>query len=108
MGPKRRFYTEVISKEKARAGLAKLRSKGAKAKRRSKFDPLRQHIQWLEYDQALRIEGLTATDVANLRGYVERNIPPLRDELTFDIRSRRADAMGKKYRAYIFCQRAKG
>ena len=98
------FDTEVLSVDEAKANLSQLRSRGGTV-RGSKFDPLKQHIKWLERGKALKIEEMRRADVANLRSYIDRNIEPVGKGLQFVVRSSRIDDEGELYRVYVFCRK---
>lgn len=100
-----KFQVEVLSADEANAELSKLRS-DASSWRTSKFDPLKQHIQWLERGSVLRIDEMRRSDVANLRSYISRNLKPLSKGLQYVVRSSRVDEEGDVYRVFVFCEKA--
>lgn len=104
MSAKKKFHAEVVSADEANANLSELRSKGG-SRYSSKFDPLKQHIQWLDRGKVLKIEEMERTDVANLRGYIDRNVKPVGKGLTYIVRSSRIREDGDKYRVYVFCRK---
>jgi hypothetical protein len=104
MSAKKNFHAEVVSAEEAHADLSELRSKGG-SRYSSKFDPLKQHIQWLDRGNVLKIEEMERSDVANLRGYIDRNVKPVGKGLRYIVRSSRLSEDGNKYRVYIFCRK---
>ena len=108
MSAKKNFNAEVVSTEEANANLSELRSKSG-SRYSSKFDPLKQHIQWLERGKVLRIEEMERSDVANLRGYIERNVKPVGKGMEYVVRSSRIreDDDDSKYRVFIFCRKEK-
>ncbi len=75
--------------------------------RKSKFDPLKQHIQWLDRDKVLRVDDMTKNDVANLRSYIDRNITPVDKDVTFIVRSTKVDDEGTTYRVFISLEKVK-
>lgn len=94
------FKAEVVSRDEAQSQLSELRSKGG-GRRTSKFDPLKQHIQWLDKQQVLRIEEMSKNDVPNLRSFIDRNIKPVEKDLQFVVRSSKIDDEGSSYRVYV-------
>ena len=104
MSTTRPFEIEVLSTDEANDALTKLRS-SASSWRTSKFDPLKQHIQWLDRGSVLRIDEMTRSDVANLRSYIERNVTPVGKRLQYVVRSSRIDDTSDVYRVFIFCQK---
>lgn len=106
MTAKKAFETEILSADKAFASLMELRSKSGPG-RVSKFDPLKQHIKWLERGKVLRIDEVRKTDVANLRSYINRNIEPVGKNLEFVVRSSRIDQDDDdRYRVFVFVEKA--
>lgn len=99
-----RFETEIVSRDRAADDLRDLRTR-ANPHQVSKFDPLKQHIQWLEKGRALRIEEMDRADVPKLRSYIARNIKPLDKGHEFVVRSSRIDD-GGKYRVFVFREKA--
>lgn len=105
MTAKKMFDTEILSADEARASLSELRSRGSSG-RTSKFDPLKQHIQWLERGKVLRIEEMKRTDIANLRSYIQRNIKPLGKGLEYVVRSSRIERDDDdRYRVFVFVEK---
>lgn len=94
------FKAEVVSRDEAQSQLSELRAKGG-GRRTSKFDPLKQHIQWLERDKVLRVDEMSKNDVPNLRSFIDRNIKPVEKDLEFVVRSSKIDDDGNSYRVYI-------
>ncbi len=93
------FYTTTIYKDEAEALLAKLRAKTpTPAGRVSKFVPLMKHIDALKGEQVLRIEPCSATDVTNLRSWLERHAE--KPGRYFRISARKTDKP-KVFRAYV-------
>ncbi len=105
MAKSSKFKVEVVPAEEASAELEKLRS-DASSWRTSKFDPLKEHIQWLDRGSALRIDEMQRSDVANLRSYIARNLTPVSKDLEYVVRSSRIDEAAEKYRVYVFCRKA--
>lgn len=97
---KNTFKAEVVSIDEAQSQLSELRSKGG-GRRTSKFDPLKQHIQWLNREEVLRIDEMSKNDVPNLRSFIERNIKPVEKDLAFVVRSSKIDDDGSRYRVYV-------
>lgn len=104
MNAKKKFQTEIVSLDEANANLSKLRSKGG-SRYSSKFDPLKQHIQWLERGKVLKIEEMDRSDVANLRGYIDRNVKPVGKGLKYVVESSRLRDDISKYRVFVFCRK---
>lgn len=100
-----KFETEIISKDRATDDLSALRRRGNPG-RTSKFDPLKQHIQWLDRGRALRIQEMDKADVPKLRDYIARNVTPLSKGQEFIVRSSRIDDDGRKYRVFVFREEA--
>lgn len=100
------FETDIVSKDEADNQLAELRA-GAGGARTSKFEPLKQHIQWLDRNKVLRIEKMGKNDVANLRSYIARNITPVEKGVDIVVRSSRIDDEGKEYRVFVSKERSK-
>lgn len=100
MAGSKKFEIQIVSVEDASAELSKLRS-DASSWRTSKFDPLKQHIQWLDRGSVLRIDEMQRSDVANLRSYIARNLTPVSSDLEFVVRSARVDEAGDTYRVYV-------
>ncbi len=98
------FQAEVVSTDEANANLSRLRSRGG-SRYSSKFDPLKQHIQWLKRGQALRIDEMKRSDVANLRSYIDRNVKPLGRGLKYVVRSSRLRDDPSTYRVYVFIRK---
>lgn len=94
------FKAEVVSIDEAQSQLSELRSKGG-GRRTSKFDPLKQHIQWLDKQKVLRIEEMSKNDVPNLRSFIDRNIKPVEKDMEFVVRSSKIDDEGSSYRVYV-------
>lgn len=94
------FKAEVVSVDEAQTQLSELRAKGG-GRRTSKFDPLKQHIQWLNKDEVLRIDEMSKNDVPNLRSFIERNIQPVEKDLEFVVRSSKIDDDGTRYRVFV-------
>lgn len=106
MAKKTSFQTEVVSKDDAATELSGLRSR-AMGWRTSKFDPLKQHIQWLDRSKVLRVDEMTKNDVANLRSYIDRNITPVENNVEIIVRSSKVDEEGTKYCVYISKEKAR-
>lgn len=70
--------------------------------RTSKFDPLKQHIQWLGRGQVLRIEEMSQSDVPNLRSFIERNVILDDKKARIVVRSSRIDDSSDRFRVYVF------
>ncbi len=98
--PKNTFNTEVVSKDDAVTELSGLRAR-AMGWRTSKFDPLKQHIQWLDRGKVLRVDEMSKNDVANLRSYIARNITPVENGVDIIVRSSKIDDAGERYCVYI-------
>ena len=64
MAEAKRFEVEVVPAEEANVELSKLRS-DASAWRTSKFDPLKQHIQWLDRGNVLRIDEMRRSEATS-------------------------------------------
>lgn len=93
------FYTTTIYKDEAEALLNKLRTKTPPAAGRvSKFASLAKHLEALKGDQILRIDPCSATDVTNLRSYLERHAE--RPGRYFRISARKTDKP-KIFRVYV-------
>lgn len=105
MAKSKQFQVEVLSAEDANAELSRLRS-DASSWRSSKFDPLKQHIQWLDRGSVLRIDEMRRSDVANLRSYIARNLTPVSNNLEYVVRSHRVGDSGDAYRVFVYCQKA--
>ncbi|MEX0820758.1 MAG: hypothetical protein WD021_01325 [Rhodothermales bacterium] len=101
MSANKKFQAEVVSTDEAHANLSELRSRSG-SRYSSKFDPLKQHIQWLERGMALKIDEMERSDVANLRSYIDRNVQPVGKGLTYVVRSSRIREDGSKYRVFVF------
>lgn len=106
MAKSKNFKAELVSKEDATDELNKLRS-STMGWRKSKFDPLKQHIQWLDRDKVLRVENMTKNDVANLRSYIDRNITPVDKGIDYVVRSSKVDEEGESYRVFISLEKSK-
>lgn len=106
MARSKNFQTELVSRQDAAVELDELRSK-TMAWRKSKFDPLKQHIQWLDRNKVLRVDDMSKNDVANLRSYIERNITPVDKDINFVVRSTKVDEKGESYRVFISMEKAK-
>lgn len=104
MSAKNSFQAEVVSADEANAKLSELRSRGG-SRYSSKFDPLKQHIQWLERGKALKIDEMKRSDVANLRSYIDRNVKPVGRGLKYVVRSSRLRDDASKYRVYVFIRK---
>ena len=93
---KKRWKPEVITADEAEVQLREFR--GGLYNRTSKFDPLKEQIEWLKDDQALKIVEMEKNDVGNLRSYIKRHM----NYENFDVKSARVDNEGEKYRVFIF------
>ena len=93
---KKKWKAEVVTADEAQKELSSLRSSAFN--RTSKFDPLKEQIEWLKDDQVLKVLEMRKNDVGNLRSYIQRNM----NYESFDVKSSKIDEKGEKYRVFIF------